>query len=815
MSQRVDPGSSRVVHRGGSEPEEGTIRQGFGASGQIDFIDPWVIAPHPVSGKRTYDLHLAAQGGAPEPVIADDPDDPSARRLLLLSNAQGLGSSALQLDIVHAWVGRLFSSPGTLFPKFICETQVKWDATPGVGERVIFLRSLDQGDALLWEVAFETSTGAISTRVGAGPWRTSALALARSVWGTVLVDWKAGDVVSAGHLRVYLDGLLLADASHEGLGTRRLLDTLDLTCSAGVPATTMFRWFSTATSDEWDRWIDRSRSPALYRDQGALGIAMDGDQTRQAIFAWFHPGQYRADWLGRSLDADVQLRLAGDATWLPGPTMDLESDTFYGNSIVLTGLEPDTTYEYRLVVHPSDDPSDTFVSGVRSFRTLAQRCATMTWMLGSCQHQSGQLYPHLAYRIAADEGCQRALMIGDVMYSDNVADIPTAPQVDAMGYWQEYIKSLAWSRYIVDFTRSRQLYMMPDDHEIYNDFDASWRRGYATPRNPTGADGSTADLIETDGIARGSFFEQGRKAFYLWFGKTLLDLPVQGVDPTVDDWIDTEFYRSFSTDHTRLAMLDTRSFMDNTGTEPTSDGRITMLGPDQQAWFNGMLASNRRDLVVIASPTLWGEAHSRRDTWDARNAPPGVRIARRVERNGLEQTFQSAPRGRAAILSGDVHLIILHSQFTTATGGRTRDADRFLFELCCSGIAGQASGSFDGRYVPPAGSLSDLVHFTTRMVDFTNATIRTFAVVKIDEPTGTIRTRIFNAENGNLMHDQAFTYPATSADFDQDGDADVDDFFSFVGLFQAGDERADLSGDGRVDLLDFFAFVNLFAMGGC
>ncbi len=48
------------------------------------------------------------------------------------------------------------------------------------------------------------------------------------------------------------------------------------------------------------------------------------------------------------------------------------------------------------------------------------------------------------------------------------------------------------------------------------------------------------------------------------------------------------------------------------------------------------------------------------------------------------------------------------------------------------------------------------------------------------------------------------------ADLDGDGDADADDFFMYLDLFAAGDDRADIDGDGDLDAKDFFAYLGLF-----
>lgn len=51
------------------------------------------------------------------------------------------------------------------------------------------------------------------------------------------------------------------------------------------------------------------------------------------------------------------------------------------------------------------------------------------------------------------------------------------------------------------------------------------------------------------------------------------------------------------------------------------------------------------------------------------------------------------------------------------------------------------------------------------------------------------------------------------ADLNGDGVLDVDDFFTFLDLFAAGDDRADFNSDGTIDVDDFFAFLDAFAAG--
>ncbi|MCB9845975.1 MAG: hypothetical protein H6811_08330 [Phycisphaeraceae bacterium] len=73
-------------------------------------------------------------------------------------------------------------------------------------------------------------------------------------------------------------------------------------------------------------------------------------------------------------------------------------------------------------------------------------------------------------------------------------------------------------------------------------------------------------------------------------------------------------------------------------------------------------------------------------------------------------------------------------------------------------------------------------------------------------------THALESDGMNSMDDFGFT-PVCLADIDGDGDADSDDFFGFLDLFVAGDDRADLDGDGDRDADDFFLYLDAFAAG--
>ncbi len=57
------------------------------------------------------------------------------------------------------------------------------------------------------------------------------------------------------------------------------------------------------------------------------------------------------------------------------------------------------------------------------------------------------------------------------------------------------------------------------------------------------------------------------------------------------------------------------------------------------------------------------------------------------------------------------------------------------------------------------------------------------------------------------------TEASCPADLDCDGDADAKDFFAYLDLFAAADDRADIDDDGDIDADDFFRYLDLFSTG--
>ncbi len=64
-----------------------------------------------------------------------------------------------------------------------------------------------------------------------------------------------------------------------------------------------------------------------------------------------------------------------------------------------------------------------------------------------------------------------------------------------------------------------------------------------------------------------------------------------------------------------------------------------------------------------------------------------------------------------------------------------------------------------------------------------------------------------------LLYTAGSAEPPCIADWNGDGEVDVNDFFAYLSDFEDGDPRADLNNDGEIDINDFFIFLTEFEAG--
>jgi alkaline phosphatase D len=266
----------------------------------------------------------------------------------------------------------------------------------------------------------------------------------------------------------------------------------------------------------------------------------------------------------------------------------------FSGVVELTDLAPSTGYDYR----PLADGRPAGAGG--TFRTLpaAGRPGAFRFTVGG--DLSAEFAPFsILDRLRAQQP-DFSLLLGDLIYADHPAPIPAAVEA----YQAKYRAN--WSDpSFQQLTREVPSFMMWDDHEIENDYDAG-RTGRYLP----------ARAALEDYVAR------------------LSPAPRRS----------GQLYYSFQAADVDFFVLDTRSSRSPIASQ---DGPAkTMLGPEQRADLEAWLSSSQAPFkVVLSSVPLHQLGAPRIDSWASYS----------YERTGLFEFIRQHGIGGVVVLSGDQH----------------------------------------------------------------------------------------------------------------------------------------------------------------
>jgi alkaline phosphatase D len=365
----------------------------------------------------------------------------------------------------------------------------------------------------------------------------------------------------------------------------------------------------------------------------ALGVA-SGDPLPNAVVIWTRlaPAPLAGGGMP-AVDVEVRWEVAGDDRFrrIVRTGNAVASPAFaHSVHVDVTRLHPGTWYWYRFMVGDQ-------VSAVGRTRTAPARGSRdpMRFLFGSCQNWQSGFWPLWAHAPADDPDV--VLHLGDYIYEggvgSNVVRPNNSPEIITLGDYRNRYGLYKGDPALQGIHAACPWIVTWDDHEVENNY---------------------AGLIPQFPAEAPQFPARRAAAYQAWWEHQPVRLP----PPTGPD---LQIYRSF--DWGRLArfhVLDGRQYRsdqpcdDGADSGPTcperTDAAQTMLGPDQEAWIGGSLASSKAVWDVLANQTVMTSmplagVFYNRDQWDG-YAAARTRLFDQMAAGGVEN---------AVVITGDIH----------------------------------------------------------------------------------------------------------------------------------------------------------------
>jgi alkaline phosphatase D len=287
-------------------------------------------------------------------------------------------------------------------------------------------------------------------------------------------------------------------------------------------------------------------------------------------------------WVRTDEATPFDVRVYGSAAPLTASASTSAGSDFTG-VVVVEGLDPDTTYEYEVLVDGE------VVSGRHSFRTAPTvgRRGTFSMGFGGCAGYTPE--NERMWSTIASHDLLGFLFLGDNVY----IDLPEMP-----GPFHEYSYYRRQSR-----PEFRQLVATIPQYAIWDDHDAAFDDVWLGPY---------VDRPDWKRPMIESFAQNWNN-------------PAYGSETAPGTWF------RFAVGDVDFFMLDGRTYRTN----PFIDER-TMLGPEQKAWLLEGLKRSEATFKVIASPVAWADG-AKPDSVDTWSGFSGEReeIFSFVESNGI------------------------------------------------------------------------------------------------------------------------------------------------------------------------------------
>ncbi|HVU02126.1 MAG TPA: alkaline phosphatase D family protein [Polyangiaceae bacterium] len=393
--------------------------------------------------------------------------------------------------------------------------------------------------------------------------------------------------------------------------------------------------------------------PASVRVAGRPVLALSaGDVTGDRAIVWARTDGYAA----------LHVVVDGGGRSFTGTSWAVAGHD-YAAKVRFTGLSPGGTFSYvawfSADEHAGDPPPDaargTFHTAPASDRPVP---VTFGWSgdlggLNVCR-DAKEGFP--IFETLTGRDLDFFIGLGDMIYGDQPCEarglygqneqipmsVREAPTLRA--FWEHW-KYNQGDAGFVRFLRSTSYYAVWDDHEVVNDFSPTdaWHR---FPPYTIGA-----DLVPL-----------GRQALF-------------DMNPIAEETTARQ-YRSYRWGkHLELVILDTRSYRSEDSRPDTEEHPKTMLGAEQRAWFERVVAGSDATWKVVVSsvpisiPTGRGGSAGR-DGWANYDTPAGYER----ELRGIFSAFRDAHVKNLLFITTDVH-------FATAFRYRPFEDDFLVYEV--------------------------------------------------------------------------------------------------------------------------------------
>ncbi len=371
-------------------------------------------------------------------------------------------------------------------------------------------------------------------------------------------------------------------------------------------------------------WSFSQGGTSISGDLTVTSGVMSGDVTSNSAVVWSRASAPATMQVVYSVNVELE-----DSSIVESEAV---AETDFTAKVLLENLEADTIYYYQVTFINGADSSESVQGSFKTALAANQKGSVSFILLGDiagqqfCRHVNGG-YPIIA---AINElKPDFAVGNGDMIYADS--DCPITPNIDwsqdrilftPRGKWEniegdfpnvssedvdwtdlESLREVYWGHYRYNFGDKNYrnflskvpMYSQWDDHEVINDFGASW--DYWNKNNK-----------EREGFT--NLVIAGRDAFFHY----------SPIAPNKEE--PNRIYRQFNRGSAMdLFIIDARSYRSRNDLEDTKENAKTLLGSEQLEWLKNGLVNSKATWKIISSdvplsiPTGSAASEFGRDSW--------------------------------------------------------------------------------------------------------------------------------------------------------------------------------------------------------